>query len=211
MIKKIVGFLIGLFILSLGIAFSVKADFGISAVTSLPMTISAIIDGLSAGEAVIAFSLFYTLMQVIMLRRNFPKNQFLQIPLAFAFGYFTDLSLYLLRNFSTEFFLVQVLYFVVGLFLIAFAVIFIIEINLCYTHAEGIMQVISQKFMLPFARVKLLFDISLVILSLILSLLFLGEFGYIKLGTVVAALAVGPIIKLLHKHVKKLVGLVWKI
>lgn len=87
-------YLIGLFIMTIGIAISVKSNLGVSPVSSIPYTMTRIW-GIEIGKATILFHIVLVLIQLIILRINFKLISLLQIPVGVVFGYFTTFCNYL--------------------------------------------------------------------------------------------------------------------
>ena len=90
--KKIILYVLGLFILAMGVAFSVKSNLGVSPVSSVPYVLSRIFP-LSLGFWTVIFYLFCMLLQVFILRREYKIFNLLQIAASFVFGLFTDLTI----------------------------------------------------------------------------------------------------------------------
>lgn len=53
---------------------------------------------------------------------------------------------------------------------------------------------------------KVCFDVTVVLSSLVLSYLFLGNFGSVGIGTVLGALCIGSTVKLIHLLYYRLTG-----
>ena len=98
-IKQYLLFLIGLFIASMGVAFSTKAGLGTSPVASVPYSVSLVSDLLSFGGWLNVLSVIQITVQVALLRRKCkPLEIIIQTILAFVYGYLTNLSCYLIRD-----------------------------------------------------------------------------------------------------------------
>lgn len=80
----------GLFIMTAGIAFSVKSDLGVSPVSSIPYTLTCVW-GIEMGKATILFHVGLVLLQILLLRKDFKAISLLQIVIGVIFGYFTTL------------------------------------------------------------------------------------------------------------------------
>lgn len=65
-------YFIGLFVMTIGIALSVKSNLGVSPVSSIPYTITCVW-GIEMGKATILFHIVLVLLQIILLRKNFKK------------------------------------------------------------------------------------------------------------------------------------------
>lgn len=80
-------FLIGLFIASMGVAFSTKAGLGTSPVASLPYSVSLVSSLLSFGGWLNVLSVIQITVQVILLRKKCkPLEIVIQTILAFVYG-----------------------------------------------------------------------------------------------------------------------------
>lgn len=67
---KIPMYFIGLFVMTIGIALSVKSNLGVSPVSSIPYTMTCVW-GIEMGKATILFHIVPVLIQILLLRRNF--------------------------------------------------------------------------------------------------------------------------------------------
>ena len=61
---------------------------------------------------------------------------------------------------------------------------------------EGLVRVLAQATGKDFGRVKLVFDVTLIVIASALSLLFFRRLQGVGIGTVVSALVVGPLVSL---------------
>ena len=75
---RLVVYLIGLFIMTLGISMSVKSNLGVSPVSSIPYTITCI-TGLEMGKATILFHIVLVALQLVILRGAFQIKSLLRL------------------------------------------------------------------------------------------------------------------------------------
>lgn len=75
---RLVVYLIGLFIMTLGISMSVKSNLGVSPVSSIPYTITCI-TGLEIGKATILFHIVLVALQFVILRGAFQIKSLLRL------------------------------------------------------------------------------------------------------------------------------------
>ena len=75
---RLVLYLIGLFIMTLGISMSVKSNLGVSPVSSIPYTITCI-TGLEMGKATILFHIVLVALQFVILRGAFQIKSLLRL------------------------------------------------------------------------------------------------------------------------------------
>lgn len=75
---RLVVYLIGLFIMTLGISMSVKSNLGVSPVSSIPYTITCI-TGLEMGKATILFHIVLVALQFVILCGAFQIKSLLRL------------------------------------------------------------------------------------------------------------------------------------
>ena len=196
---RIPAYVIGLLIMTLGIAVSVKSDLGVSPVSSIPYTITCVA-GLEMGKATIVFHVALVLLQILLLRRAFRKKNFLQIFAGILFGYFTTFCNSLMVFFPDPVYLpVRLAMMLFSTLLIAFGLFLYVPADLIPLAGEGAMLAISKITKKPFPLVKIAFDVTMVAVSLATCLLVLHAPGSVGIGTVVAAVLVGSELRWITK------------
>ena len=91
-------YIVGLFIMTLGISLSVKSNLGVSPVSSIPYTITCI-TGLEMGKATILFHIVLVVMQILILRKAFQMKNLLQVVVGVILLYHLfKLSVFLFTN-----------------------------------------------------------------------------------------------------------------
>lgn len=196
---RFVVYLIGLFIMTLGVSMSVKSNLGVSPVSSIPYTITCII-GLEMGKATILFHIVLVILQIAILRKDFQAKNLLQIIVGIVFGYFTTFSNYLFSFLPTpENLLIRLAMMLCSTVVIAFGIFLYLPADIIPLAGEGAMKAISDKTRVLFSKIKVCFDISMVAISLCACLLILHRLGSVGAGTVVAAVLVGSILGVINK------------
>lgn len=196
---RFVVYLIGLFIMTLGVSMSVKSNLGVSPVSSIPYTITRII-GLEMGKATILFHIVLVILQIAILRKDFQAKNLLQIIVGIVFGYFTTFSNYLFSFLPTpENLLIRLAMMLCSTVVIAFGIFLYLPADIIPLAGEGAMKAISDKTQVLFSKIKVCFDISMVAISLCACLLILHRLGSVGAGTVVAAVLVGSILGVINK------------
>jgi uncharacterized membrane protein YczE len=89
---------------------------------------------------------------------------------------------------------------------VAFGVLLEIQTEVVYLPADGVIIAISQVLKKEFPKVKPFVDTSMVIISAILSVVFLGYLAGVREGTIISALIIGPIVKILKKYLDSYVS-----
>ena len=87
----------------------------------------------------------------------------------------------------------------VGIALVGVGVSMEVTDNVVVLAGEGMVLAVRQVFPVKFAAGKVGFDVTLVLLATALSFLFLGHLEGVREGTVVAAIYVGMVVKLVNK------------
>lgn len=207
-IKKIIQqytlFLIGLFIASLGVAFSTKAGLGTSPVASLPYSVSLVNGLFSFGGWLNVLSVIQISIQVMLLRRKCkPVEIAIQTILAFVYGYLTNLSCWLIRDISVNSYLEQLLYLTISCFVLAFGIWMQFRGKVAMLPGEAMNRAISEVTGKRYENIKIFFDIFYIAASAVVCLVFMGELKGVREGSIIAAVAVGLIIKLYNKIFEK--------
>lgn len=156
---------------------------------------------LSVGVLTIIMHVVFIALQVLLLQRDYNPIQLLQLPVAFIFGFMTDAAVYILRALVPSGYPESLLFCFIGIILVAIGVSAEVASDTVPLAGEGLALAISRKSSIRFGTTKVGVDCSLVVISLILSLLFLHSLGGIREGTLFAALLVGTFARMLNKAI----------
>lgn len=191
---RILVYILGLFIMTLGISMSVKSDLGVSPVSSIPYSITCI-TGLEMGKATILFHIALIILQIILLGKSFKIKNLLQVIVGIVFGYFTTFSNYLFSFLPTPHnIFIRLILMLGSAVFIAVGIFFYLPADIVPLAGEGAMQAVSIKTHILFNKVKIGFDVSMVTISLISCLLTLRRLGSVGVGTIIAAVLVGTVL-----------------
>lgn len=184
----------------MGVALSTKAGLGTSPVASLPYTVSLLSGALSFGGWLNMLSVVQITVQVILQKGRCRYVEiFLQTVLAFAYGYLTDFSCYLIRGLSASTYPLQFLYMALSCVVLAFGIWIQLKGNVAMLPGEAMNRAISQVTGRRYENIKIFFDVFYILVSAVLCLVFLGGLKGVREGSIIAALAVGSIIKAIEK------------
>ncbi len=202
--KRYVLFVISLFFSALGVAFTKHGELGVSPISSVANVMSYKLDFFTLGVWLIIWNCVLILGQILILRKKFQPIQLLQIPLSFLFGYFTDFGLWLVGFIPADNYIVRLLMVVIGIVILAFGVSLSVSANVIMNSGEAFVKAISDTTNKNFGNVKIAFDVSCVVVALILSLLFF-DFTIVgtREGTIISALCTGLAVKLFQKLTDK--------
>ncbi len=203
-VKRYVLLVIGLFFSALGVAFTKRAELGVSPISSVANVMSCKFTALSIGIWLIIWNCVLILGQVIILRRDFKLIQLLQIPLSLLFGYFTDFGMWCVSFIPANTYPVRLVMSVGGVIILGFGISLSVIANVIMNSGEAFVKAISDKFRKNFGNVKIVFDVSCVVTALLLSVI-LFDFSIVgtREGTVIAALCTGIAVKFFCAKIKK--------
>ena len=205
-IKRYVLFLIGLFIASLGVAFSTKAGLGTSPVASVPYSVSLVNHTLTFGWWLNVLSLIQILVQVVLLRRRCkPVEIMVQTVLAFVYGYMTDFSCRLLSRIQPASYAEKFLLMLVGCIVLAFGIWIQYKGGVAMLPGEAMNRAISLTTGKRYENVKIFFDILYIVIAGLICFVFTGKLQGVREGSVIAAVLVGTLIKLYNRLLDHLV------
>lgn len=191
---RILFYFAGLFIMTIGISLSVKSDLGVSPVSAIPYTMT-VVWGIEMGKATIIFHTGLVLIQILLLRSRFQLRNVLQIIVGVIFGYFTTFCNFMVSFLPTPHIIViRLSMMVVSVILIAMGIFFYVPADIMPLASEGIMLVIAEMTHFAFSRVKISFDVLMVIISLTICLISIHQLGSVGIGTVIAAFCVGLVL-----------------
>ncbi|MCM1178329.1 MAG: DUF6198 family protein [Clostridium sp.] len=215
---------LGLVLVAIGVAFSIKSDLGTSPISCPPYVLS-LWGGLTVGQYTICMHMLFVCLQILLLRKQFKAESLLQLVASFLFGFLTDGALWLIHGIQAS----------------AFSGKFILMIISCIITAAGIsIEVRAKAWMLAgemttaafatvtgkkFSNVKIAFDISLVLIAALISWaifgnpLAAGEFTSLKdsllaqqegviigIGTIVSAIITGLLMKVIDPVTEAIFG-----
>lgn len=188
--------------MAFGVACSIKANLGTSPISSVPYVIS-LFAPLTVGTATILMHCVFILIQILLLRKQYHPIQLMQLPVAVFFGYLTDFGVWAVRGISCNSYWQQWILCLIGIFLVAVGVSLEVKAGVVVLAGEGVVLAVCKIFPVKFGYMKVGFDVTLVVIACILSLVFTGHLQGVREGTVAAALLVGMIAKQLGKFWEK--------
>ncbi|MDD6807235.1 MAG: DUF6198 family protein [Oscillospiraceae bacterium] len=198
-------FIVGLFIASLGVAFSTKAGLGTSPVSSVPYSVSLVSTLFTFGGWLNLFSVIQITIQVLLLRSKCnPIEIIVQTILAFIYGYLTNFSCYLLRGITVTGYFSQFTFMIIGCIVVAFGIWIQLKGGVAMLPGEAMNRAISAVTGKRYENIKIFFDIFYILISAVICLIFIGKLEGVREGSIIAAILVGSFIKLYNKTFDKL-------
>lgn len=202
--KRYIMFIFCLFFMGIGVALTKHGNLGISPMSSVANVISYKFTFFTFGTWLTISNCVMVLGQILVLRRNFKPIQLLQIPLSFLFGYFTDFGSWLVAGIPNDVYIVRILLILGGVVVIAFGICLGIIADVMLNSGEALVKAIADVSKKEFGNVKVIFDVTWVTLSVILSLIFFnGKLIGTREGTLISALTLGFAVKLIRPLIQK--------
>jgi uncharacterized protein len=194
--------------MALGVALITKSNLGTSPISSIPYVLSLIFP-LTFGEFTTLVNALFVLIQFAILKKKFPPQQFLQVFVGFFFGSFIDLGMFLFTSLNPAFYAMKIVVLLIGCFILALGIYLEVDANVIINPGEGLVKAINLQLGKKFSTVKIAFDCTLVITAVIFSLIAFSTVKGIREGTIISAILVGSMVKIIHfifehLHIKKM-------
>jgi len=204
LVFRILIYCLGLLLMAFGVALSVNGNLGVSPINSLPYVISRILN-VKMGTCVTVIFCFYILLQAVVLGRDFPLFNLLQIVTSTLFGYFVDFAKAAIGGFVLPTYFGKLIMLSASIALIALGMTLYMPTRISSMPMEGLTSALAGKLHKPFPFMKTITDCASVALAIVLSFAFLGRLDGIREGTVITALLVGKMIAVFRKPLSPLI------
>ena len=206
LLRRYLLFCVALFVNALGIAFITRAALGTSPITSVTYVLS-MFTPFTIGEWTIMLNILFVVLEPFMMTRKDLKEDLrmflLQIPISFCFGIFIDICMhYILFWLNPATYPSMIIALLIGCVILAVGIALEVKANAAMMAGEYFVKVITRRFRGEFGYIKLGFDVTLVAIACLLSLIFMSGIYGVREGTVIAALIVGPIVHFVSPYYK---------
>ena len=194
-------FVLGLFVISMGVAMSTKAGLGSSPVSSLPYSMSLILPSLTIGNWTILLNLGLMAGQYVLLKGKMKLSDgIIQLLATFVFGDFVDFSMFLLQWLNPSFYPLRIVCLVLGCAILALGVSFQLMAGAAMLPTESFVKLVSVLRQKEYGTIKVIFDLSMSGTAAALCLIFRGQLDGVREGTLLASLLVGSIARFYGRH-----------
>lgn len=203
-IRRILIYLMGVFIMALGLSLYFQAGLGFPVNSSVAYVFGQIVS-LKYSYSLTIMNVLLVLIQILILRRDFKPTQLLQIPAAFILGYFVELWSKLTGRIVTTSYFADLGLLVLGILLLSLSISLTINSRLAPMPLEGLALAVTEKLKIyPLHKVKRVLDVFIVALTVAISFVALGRLEGAREGTVLTAVFVAPIIEIITRRLKGL-------
>ena len=203
---------LGLVIVALGVALSIKSNLGIAPPSCPPTIFGLRWPVLSVGTYIWMFNALFIICQALILRSRFRAEDLLQIPAILIFGYLCDAGIWALNALEAPAtnYLVQLM--------LCFAAVVVTAVGIrievlgkgWMLSGDKLLNVIEGETHWRFSTMKIVFDILQVALTAILAWIWFstpsgnGETMVIREGTLILMVATGLCMKVTDPLVNRL-------
>lgn len=196
---RILVYVVGMFILALGLTLNTKANLGVSPIISVPYSISQI-TGLNFGDLTfVVYAIFVVVQIIIHIRLKNHKriaSDILQLPLSLIFTRLLNIfTVYIATSQNLE----------IRFIILTFAIIctgigaaMSLSMQIVPNPGDGIVQALAERFDKSVGITKNLFDCINLSITLCISLFIAHQIVGVGIGTVIAVVGVGRVIALFH-------------
>lgn len=191
MTKRILVYILGLFVMSIGVCLSINSGLGVSPVNSLPYVLHSVFQ-IPLGICITAVFSLFIFLQFLLLRRAFKPFELIQLAFGLVFSYFMNFFSPLLAPLSFSSYPGQLLLMAVGIVLVSMGLFLYLQPAIIPMPMEGLTLALTKKLNKPFRLVKIAVDLASVGTGVVICL-FAGQLYGIREGTLICALCIGPV------------------
>jgi uncharacterized membrane protein YczE len=200
-------YVFGVILLALGTACMERGDLGLSSVVApaylIYLKLSQYFDWFTFGRAEYLVQGLLLLLMCIVIRR-FKVSFLFSFVTALIYGTVLDLMMDLVALIPSYGMAGRIALYIIGFFICLIAISLLFHTYISPEVYELFVMQIARRFKIRLGKVKIIFDYSTMLLSVILSFAFFGwwHFEGIKIGTVLCALVNGWLVFLLVKFIE---------
>lgn len=202
----------GLVLIAMGVGLSIKSNLGVAPPSCPPTVLNLQFTHISVGTFTWLMHLLFIGLQALILRKNFKLRYLMQIPAAFVFGYLCDVFIWMFDAilYPSTFYPVQILLCVATVLLNAIGIKLEVIGDGWILAGDKMVAVLADAFHLPYGTVKVLFDLAMVLFTVVFAYICFGLLTgngstvVIREGTLILALLTGICMRFTDPVMEKL-------
>ena len=184
------------------LAILVKMDTGVGPWDAMALSFS-FLTGIKMGTVGMICNFSCIFGQIILLKKEFKKINFLQIPISMLLGYTVNFFVYIVfKNMAFDNYILRITITVVMLVLISFTIGAIVVLGLPIFALEGFCSAVHIKTGIPFAKFRQWMDFFCVGVIIVLTLVFPIKWS-LREGTIISMLIFGPLLGISMPKIEK--------
>lgn len=202
--KKYLVFVIGLYFLAAGIVLIIRSALGTTPISSINYVLS-LNSPLSLGTCTFIINMVLILGQFWLIRKNKTRQDIieilLQMPFSFLFSAFIDLNMMLTSELQPVNYGMSIALLFIGCIVQSIGVVLELKPKVAMMSAEAFVKYASRRYNKEFGKFKVYFDVTLVTLAVILSLILTQGVQGVREGSLIAACITGYIVSFLNHKI----------
>ena len=202
--KRYLVFVIGLYFLAAGIVLIIRSALGTTPISSINYVLS-LNSPLSLGTCTFISNMVLNLGQFWLIRKNRTRQDIieilLQLPFSFIFSAFIDFNMMLTSELHPANYGMSIALLLTGCMVQSIGVVLELKPKVAMMSAEAFVKYASRHYNKEFGKFKVYFDITLVTLAVILSLLLTQGIQGVREGSLIAACITGYIVSFLNQKI----------
>lgn len=203
---KEIAYVFAILFIALGVALAAKAGFGVSMIAAPTYTfhlwLSQYTDIITLGTLEYIFQGMVITATVIIVRK-FKISYLFSFATSVLSGFAIDFCFWVVAPLSAETLLARIIFFCASVISCAFGVSCIFHAYVSPAGHELFVKEVSSHFGKDIHKIKTGYDVSFLVLSVVLNLLLFRGFVGIGIGTLITALANGPLIAVFARFLEK--------
>lgn len=203
-LEKYLVFVVGLYFLAVGIVLIVRSALGITPISSVNYVLS-LNTPLTLGTWTFIVNILLIIGQLWLVRKVGCRQDvieiLLQIPFSFIFSAFIDFNMIITTGLHPNDYLMSLALLIIGCVIQSIGVVLEIKPRVAMMSAEGFVKYASRYCNKEFGKFKVYFDITLVSLAVVISLMFTRRIEGIREGSFIAACITGYIVTFLNQKI----------
>lgn len=203
-LEKYLVFVVGLYFLAVGIVLIVRSALGTTPISSVNYVLS-LNTPLTLGAWTFIVNVLLIMGQLWLVRKVGSRQDvieiLLQIPFSFIFSAFIDFNMIITTGLHPNDYLMSLALLIIGCVIQSIGVVLEIKPRVAMMSAEGFVKYASRYCNKEFGKFKVYFDITLVSLAVVISLMCTQRIEGIREGSFIAACITGYIVTFLNQKI----------
>ncbi|OEJ16128.1 hypothetical protein BFL38_11835 [Brachyspira hampsonii] len=186
---------------SFGVVLMLYSGSGISAISSVPYAFSEVIKNISLGTFTYIFQTLLVLVLMI-LRKKFVGEYLFSFAVGFFFGKFIDIHSLWINHLPLSL-TYRIIYFIISYIILSFGIALSNRCGLPIIPTDLFPRELSNIIKVPYSKIKIIFDVSSLLTTALITFIFLGHIKGLGIGTVLAAFTMGKSISFIGSLIDK--------
>lgn len=186
-------FAIGMYLFGAGIAITIKAAIGVTPLSGVTTILNKIFPAISIGTFSFGVNASFLLCQYLFEPKSFKTKNFMQIIPVFLTSVFIDLNMWIFSFINPQSYVSALITLLVGCVVQGVCFALLVRAGIILMPIETFISLLARRFNKSWGICKIWMDVSMVILTIIISLIAYRRIEVIREGTLISALLVGRI------------------